>query len=414
MNIYNSIIIGGGVSGLYLNYKLLKKNKGKTLLLEKNDYLGGRILTYRVKMKKNTYQMEGGAGRFSINHKLLIKLIKEFKLEKYIYSIPSTSRLSIVSKKLLQDEISKYTPYQIFDYIFNKTKLTNYHRKFTLREFLKKNYKKNIVDYLEKTYPYSDIFQGNCYDVIFLYKKDLNEKNKFFILTCGFDKIIDKLKYEIIKMGGIIKMNEELKKIINVEQKNIIKTNKDVYFCNSVIAAIQKPDLNKIDIFNNVGMINSITNSKLLRIYAIFDTKKCTWFKNIPKTITDSKISYFIPIDYESGLTMISYTDEKNTEYLMNLKKNMGRHKMMEFILKECEKVFKIKNIEKPTWFKCFYWENGVGNWKKNINSTKVSKSILKPFKQKEIFICGENYSKNFQAWIEGSLETAESVLKLI
>ena len=37
----------------------------------------------------------------------------------------------------------------------------------------------------------------------------------------------------------------------------------------------------------------------------------------------------------------------------------------MEFILKECEKVFKIKNIEKPTWFKCFYWENGVGNWKK-------------------------------------------------
>ena len=86
-------------------------------------------------------------------------------------------------------------------------------------------------------------------------------------------------------MGGIIKMNEELKKIINVEQKNIIKTNKDVYFCNSVIAAIQKPDLNKIDIFNNVGMINSITNSKLLRIYAIFDTKNVLGLKIYQKQL---------------------------------------------------------------------------------------------------------------------------------
>ena len=50
--------------------------------------------------------------------------------------------------------------------------------------------------------------------------------------------------------------------------------------------------------------------------YFIFDTKKCAWFKNIKKTITDSRLSYFIPINYDTGLVMISYVDEHNAIFL--------------------------------------------------------------------------------------------------
>ena len=32
MEIYDTIIIGGGISGLYLNYKLLKQKKSKSTL----------------------------------------------------------------------------------------------------------------------------------------------------------------------------------------------------------------------------------------------------------------------------------------------------------------------------------------------------------------------------------------------
>ena len=42
---FDIIIIGGGISGLHTYYKLIQQNKyNKILLLEKNDYFGGRIL----------------------------------------------------------------------------------------------------------------------------------------------------------------------------------------------------------------------------------------------------------------------------------------------------------------------------------------------------------------------------------
>ena len=49
---YDIIISGGGISGLYCAYKLLLNNPYyKILLIEKNNYLGGRIKTFKKKNK---------------------------------------------------------------------------------------------------------------------------------------------------------------------------------------------------------------------------------------------------------------------------------------------------------------------------------------------------------------------------
>ena len=74
--IYDYIIIGGGISGLYLFYKLKKKNKNLNILLfEKNDYLGGRIKTKYLKLGNENYIFEEGAGRLNNYHKVFMKLI---------------------------------------------------------------------------------------------------------------------------------------------------------------------------------------------------------------------------------------------------------------------------------------------------------------------------------------------------
>ena len=160
-------------------------------------------------------------------------------------------------------------------------------------------------------------------------------------------------------------------------------------------------------------VINSVRNVPLCRFYFIFDTKKCVWFKNIKKTITDSKLSYFIPINYETGLLMISYVDEHNAVYLKKLEKE-NKNKLINFLLKECERMFGIKKIPKPIWTKSFFWENGVGDWKKGNDSKVIEKFMTKPYRDDNIFICGENYSSRYQCWIEGALETSENVLKLL
>ena len=110
---------------------------------------------------------------------------------------------------------------------------------------------------------------------------------------------------------------------------------------------------------------------------------------------------------------MISYVDEYNAKFLKKMELE-SKTKLINYLLKECEKMFGIKNIKKPIWTKSFYWENGVGDWKPGFNSKLIEKKITKPLKKENIFICGENYSSEYQCWIEGSLKTAENVLSKI
>ena len=71
------IIIGGGLSGLYTGYNILKNAKNsKVVILEKEERFGGRIETF----KNRNMSVESGAGRFHNKNKLLNELLEEFKL----------------------------------------------------------------------------------------------------------------------------------------------------------------------------------------------------------------------------------------------------------------------------------------------------------------------------------------------
>ena len=410
---YDIIIVGGGIAGLYTQYKLLNKNK-KVLLIEKNGRLGGRIYTYNTVVQNKKYSMEAGAGRFNDNHKYLKKLITNLGLKNKIFEIPSKVNHIPVKKKWKKREVSQYSPYDYMDHIIKNIKLTNKMKNVTFLEWLNKNIDDTIIQYLKDFYPYKDIFKINAYDALNLYKIDLNINNSFYVLGGGLTQLIDGLEKKIKKKKGKILLNTELKNIVTIENNYLLKTSNGNLFCKKIILTGQRPDLLKIKYLNDIKpILNSIGNASLCRFYFIFDTKKCAWFKNIKKTITDSRLSYFIPIDYENGLVMISYVDENNARYLKKMELE-NKNKLIRFLLNECEKIFGIKNIPLPLWSKSFYWENGVGNWKAGYDSKKIEKIISKPLKDENIFICGENYSAKYQCWIEGALETSENILKII
>ena len=66
------LIVGGGIAGLYLAYKL---NSNNIVILEKSGRLGGRILT----IDNNDFRYESGAGRVGTKQKLIMKLMNQKK-----------------------------------------------------------------------------------------------------------------------------------------------------------------------------------------------------------------------------------------------------------------------------------------------------------------------------------------------
>jgi len=138
MNIYDIIIIGGGISGLNCSLRLLKENYN-ILLLDERNYIGGRILTYYEK----NYKYELGAGRFNNNHKNLLELIKDFNLTK----------IKINDKC---DYIDKYKKidYKIINLLMKKIikkikKIKNFiiiSKQYTFKEMCLKYFSKNYVN----------------------------------------------------------------------------------------------------------------------------------------------------------------------------------------------------------------------------------------------------------------------------
>ena len=74
-NKYDIIIIGGGITGLFLTYKLCETDLD-ILLVESTNKLGGRIQT----IYKDNMNFEAGAARFHETHTKLITLIHELNL----------------------------------------------------------------------------------------------------------------------------------------------------------------------------------------------------------------------------------------------------------------------------------------------------------------------------------------------
>jgi cytochrome b involved in lipid metabolism len=195
-------------------------------------------------------------------------------------------------------------------------------------------------------------------------------------------------------------------------------TSKGEYRTKQIILALPKSALSRIKyLMHNKSiarMINSIQTEPLYRIYARYPLDKETgkvWFADVPKIATNLPIKYIIPMNYEKGLIMISYTDAKYAKYWMQ---QLANDKFEETLTKQLKQVFPDKNIPKPKWYKHYYWNAGAGYWKPGYSRIDIMPQMINPFGNEErIYICGENYSSH-QAWVEGALETADMVLNKI
>ncbi len=425
---YDLIVVGGGIAGLYTIYKYLlnqthvnenNKKKPHILLLESSDRLGGRLHT--IKNKKQVY--EGGGARFSKNHHLLFELINEFKLEKKLYPLTAKKVHISLSKPGIEIPITDQLD-KILNEIFELINKDNYKEshKYTDSYLLSKTFYEllselspKLAKEFVKFYPYySEVFIMNSRDALVSLKRDFTSQTPYFILMGGLETIVKKIYARIMSMDCIldIKLNTPMTDIQHYSNnKYAVKSESKSFNGSRLVLAIPSRILLSIPFIQDQkfkSLLNLVTPQPLFRIYAKY-TK--SWLSN--QIVTDSNLNYIIPYNNE-GLMMISYTDGPKTEYWYKIYLE-SKEKLIETLHKHVREL--IPNVEIPEleWIDaCPHWVNGSHYWKPrkiHLNSELLQSKIRHPLPN--MWIVGEAFS-NYQAWVEGSLDTSNQAVNEI
>ena len=401
---YDTIIVGGGISGLFLAYKL-KDTKQDILLIEKEKQFGGRVHT----IYKTDYHYECAAARLSNKHHKLMTLIHELGLKDQLVKLSEDIDVIIHNKR-------------------SSINVDNLLKELMLRsKGLKKDYLENILlfqlmidvfDYdtavsIKEAFGYDSEFMIlNAKAGLDMFKKDLFQGDtEYYIFKEGLSKLINTLIDNLKTYSNVtLKLSEGLE---DIEDTYIKTDKKNRLYYDKLILTIPQEHLIKLEYLKDVKYLDSVNGVPLLRIYFKYPTKdnKDIWFKNISRTTTDNYLRQIIPINYDNGLIMISYTDGLSVKLLTALHMR-GKDVLVKAIHKEIKDIFSLKKeIPEPEEVFFHLWDNGCHFWKLGSDIQEIYDKMLKPIEGKQLFICGESFSKK-QAWMEGALESCYDVLK--
>lgn len=393
---YDYIIIGGGIAGLYMNALLANTKKYKTLLIEKNNNLGGRA----IETKFHNKYIKLGAGIAAPHNKHLLQVLDKLKIEYNIY--PATINLLFDTKFNMYDAIKKI----IKKYRTLKKQNNTDIYYLNVEQFIKKYFGKDFFEEYNKIAEYKDYLKSDLEYYIKYYPITDHDPSAYKLISLKWTDLINKLE-NIIKQ-----YNQQIKLNFTVDN---IKLNDDTYIINNkyktknIIFAITINNLQTI--LNKTNIIDIkykkyIGSIPFLRIYTYH---KNGHKLNIPRyNITDNQIEKIIVISEE--ILMISYSDYKYANYwynLYNTDKEKLLDKLKQLFIKSTGQNIDIDDIEFA------YWNEGIHYYypQKDIKLNKIISNLSNPCDN--IYVIGEMLSYK-QGWVEGAIESANRIYKQI
>ena len=365
--LYDTIVVGGGIAGLYC--ALRESDEGnRCLLLEASHYWGGRIKTHYEP------QYEIGAGRFHKSHKRLFSLIKRFDLT----PIPIDDRMDYLDPK---DGLLPHVETYLQEMV-SRMKLKDSMRNQTFYEYCVNLLGKEEADHFVNALGFHEPYYKNAYDYLVALRTDFVQGD-YFILKEGMGELCQRIRKEI---KGPCLLNHRVESIRR--EGKIFKV--DGYRTKRVVVTIP-PSLFRhfpiLDPFKEV--VGQLKQGPLLRVYAKYNTFPLSF------TATTEMVSrHIIPI--RDGIVMIAYVEDKDIHPFLE----KGQLKSEKEIRKVLEPIHQSLNLEEPEWIKPYLWAIGTHAWKPGaIPSIPLIEGIT---------ICGEAFSER-QSWVEGALESVEA-----
>jgi len=390
----HTIVVGAGIAGLYVAEQLAKLGDQVTVL-EKADYLGGRILT-------SDLGYEIGAGRLASTHKRVLRLIQRFGLETFPHG-------SGYAWKGLDSELRPLP--NDFDVVWSQ--IVRLIAKFdaktlgthTLRKLTSRILGSQLTDKLLIKFPYRAEMDTMRADLALQsFVGDMSGKTSFVGVKGGLTQIITGLADACRAADVTIRLNTTVTDVVGT----IVHTTEGPVPCDRVVLALTSEVLRKFPCMRTFKSLKHLRMEPLTRIYAKFAT---AWpFKE--RIVTDSPLRFIIPIVPELGIVMISYTESQDTQAFRGLK----GLQLIGALQQALSDLFPDQTMPLMLWAKAYEWTHGCSYWLPG-NYDPVAESIkaLQPFPrtQPNLYICNESFSLH-QAWMEGSLDHAASLLELI
>lgn len=397
-----TIVIGGGISGLYAAYKLKEKNpNGQILVLEKQSkkWAGGRTGN---DMFRGTKIVTGaGVGRKK-KDLLLGKLLKELDIDVEEFKASNHYAETIEPKCSVKETFLELKAAYRSETI---------HR--TFKEFATSILGEKKYKHFVECSGYSDYENEDAYSTLFQYGFDDNYA-EWTGLYVPWDKMVKTLMHKI-GFSNIL-FGHAVEKIKIVKDGFEVKTaNKQFEASKIIVASTIDTVLKILPSQIDRALYKQIHGQPFLRTYGQFSqSSKEILKKYVPGfTIVPGPIQKIIPMDVEGGVYMICYNDNKSAILLNNFSPDTKEN--CEFFARLLEKsIGAPENSLRLLSIKGYYWPVGTHYYEPLGPEFKTRKEFIRKAQNphKNMFVVGEMISNN-QGWVEGALDSVERILSV-
>jgi monoamine oxidase len=409
--VHDVIIVGAGIAGLHCARRLLEEKPHlNVLMLEKYNYIGGRVVTFRPKEFPEVH-WENGAGRIHVNHTMVMKYIRKYGLTFIPISddtwIQYEDNGPLVRSRFLDNFIHYVTPLHCLP--------DNILESHTIENLLKKTIGIRKTKELLAEFPYRAEVNTLRADegINRMLATDDVMGAEFGVCAEGLDRLIEGLVNEVVDSGATILLGHSVEHITKshglISIESYFQGKPKTFVAKKVILALHSNAMKHIPEVAKWPLLKQLAMRPLLRVYAIFPGEP--WFDKRKIVFTNNPIRYFIPIDPSRGICMLSYTDADDTQTWM--KDAMGDpERLQKRMMTAIRRAFPMRRIPDPVYFKTHPWTDGCTYWLPAVRATAtpIPEGPHEIFEG--VYACGESFSPDKQCWMEGALESAEQLVK--
>jgi hypothetical protein len=288
--------------------------------------------------------------------------------------------------------------------------------KYTLREILVKIHGAARAEAYCLQYPYRGELDTMRADMALkLFHNEFALTEKYGICGEGLGAVIEGLRAEFERLGGEIRLECTCAAVEQTRGSKVKVTcmkggepfTVEGKHC---VLAVPVEALKEIQPFGSWRPARHIAMKPLLRFYGVFPGEP--WATG--RVVTATPVRYIIPGNPAIGSVQMSYTDSQDAEAWKVKLDQVGEKAVGEEILGELRRLV-APTIPPPTFVKAHYWEHGVSYWLPGTyDPRKESRDAYRPMAEMpSVHLCGESFSLR-QGWIEGALEHAAGLLRIL